>query len=203
MAGEDPGDRSRGAEWGLSVGYQSGPMNFAVVYDEVKSISAREFGTFASAFQAVPTSLSQLYNLSGNEKARRIAAAGSYAFGNVKVFAGYRYLNTDALTRVDGAGADKFRSDLYWLGATWQATPAMGLTVAAYHSNNKRNPSVTSYVLGVDYKMSKRTDLYTNLSYADNRAKSGIESAQSVDAGRTTPAGKDQFGAQVGIRHWF
>ena len=74
-AGEVPGNYHLGREYSASLIYNGGPFSIGAIYDETNVGIATADGA----------------------KIRRASAAGSYAFGPAKVFAGYRYANTTRL----------------------------------------------------------------------------------------------------------
>ncbi|CAG2155091.1 porin [Cupriavidus numazuensis] len=190
-AGEVPGTWKIGREYSLSLTYAGGPFAVGAVYDETNL-----------GFTAQPDST-----------VRRASLAGSYAFGPAKVFAGYRwakgvdlgvipFLGNTSLQAISGAKAS---SNLYWLGAGYQITPAFSLTGSAYYQDfrgAKADPWL--FVATADYALSKRTDAYLSLAYAYNRDNSNLGVSgfgkTNVDS---TGKGDSQFGATVGIRHKF
>ncbi len=209
--GEIPGDAKSGRQWGLGVNYDTGSFAFGVAYDSLNNpTSADVLNNFGM------TSPILTFNAGSDKSARRVAVGASYNVGPVKLFLGYRNLKTDFSYQVNavpgwvlplgltpGVGDGTYKSNLYWTGAKWQATPETVLTAAVHHSQNKKAPNVTSYVLAADYKLSKRTDIYTNLSYMKNREKDGLLTNWGVNAGEQTMFGKNQTGVQVGLRHRF
>src|SRR5207253_11225006 len=119
----------------------NGPFATRVVYDEVRG------STIA---------------LQDNIE-RRAALGLAYAVGPAKVMAGYRYYSGNFTT-------SSLRTNLYWAGVRYQATPAIALTGAAYYTdvrNSSGDPY--SFVLAGTYALSKRTDLYAIAAYAKNR----------------------------------
>lgn len=215
--GEIPGDAKSGRQWGLGVNYDAGPFGFGVAYDSLNNPTAADIINNLGIAVSVPIGVkpSWAFNSGSDKSARRIAVGASYSVGPVKLFLGYRNLKTDFSYQVSVApgpllpsgfmqvGDSTYKSNLYWTGAKWQATPETVLTAAVHHSQNKDAPNVTSYVLAADYKLSKRTDIYTNLSYMKNRQKDSLATNWGVNAGEQTMAGKNQTGVQVGLRHRF
>lgn len=131
-------------------------------------------------------------SLGADIRTQRAAIAVTSAFGPAKAYAGYRWGKRDAANV-------SARSNLTWFGVGYQATPALLLTAAAYYQDvhrAERDPWL--FVAGADYAFSKRTDLYLNLGYALNRNDSTLSLG---DLG--VMAGKDQFGAVMGVRHKF
>ncbi|KWR91618.1 porin [Cupriavidus sp. IDO] len=189
-AGEVPGSAKIGREYSLSLTYAGGPFAVGAVYDETN------------------------LGFVGNPDAvvRRASAAGSYAFGPAKAFAGYRWAKGVDLGTIPFLGASvqaltgaKASSNLYWLGLGYQITPAFSLTGAAYYQDfrgNKSDPWL--FVATADYALSKRTDAYLSMAYAKNKNTSnlGVDGfgKTNVDANGNADS---QFGAVVGIRHKF
>ena len=202
---EIAGQNTLGREWGAGLNYASGPFAVGAVYDQINgNVAATD--TFAGT---------------ADLKEQRATIAGTYAVGPAKLFAGYRWYKTNIPASREG----DLRTNLYWLGAGYQATPALTLTGAAYYQTirnlefvnaatgqplSTRNPWL--FVVGADYALSKRTDAYLNLAYAKNGGdvpllgvagingtSSNITSLQSSE-GQTTG---NQMGAVVGIRHKF
>lgn len=222
MQGDNLQDRKQGRQWGTSVTYEAGPVGLSAAYDSINSSGPEELGMYG----VLPGGTSSLTNTingvnqwltklkagtastNGGNTAKRFAVAGSYNFGPAKAFLGYRNLKNEVNLSAADTGLSTpldyvYRSNMYWGGATWQATPETSLTAAVYHTRSKDLPKTTSYVLNADYSLSKRTDIYTSLTYVDNNKKNGIASVTSANPNERTLVGKDQFGAQVGIRHSF
>ncbi|WP_043899021.1 porin [Ralstonia pseudosolanacearum] len=201
---EAAGVNKLGREWSLGANYAAGPFGLGVVYDQSNGVAPSN-ATFAAQ------------NAAADTKEQRATIAGTYAFGPAKLYAGYRWYHANFATV---AGNGNLRSNLYWLGAGYQATPALTLTGTAYYQQFKNagsgNPWL--FVVGTDYALSKRTDAYFNVAYAKNSSGSGLGVAGLNDSGyagttltngnqvlsNTGTAGNaNQFGAVVGIRHKF
>ncbi|GMG89938.1 porin [Cupriavidus metallidurans] len=184
--GEIPGDYKAGRNWSAAAGYDAGPLSARVVYDEVRG------STVAT----------------DDNRERRASIGASYNFGRGRAFAGYRWYYGDFAT-------SSLRTNLYWLGASYQVTPAVTVTGAAYYTdvrNSSGDPY--SFVLSGTYAFSKRTDLYAIAAYAQNSNGSAMGLSgfgPSLNANATTltaateqvGAGQNQFGAIIGIRHRF
>lgn len=170
--GEVAGQSKVDRNFGGSLHYANAAMTFGLAYDEFQGTSIA----------------------TQDNKDRRLLAGASYAFGPVRAFAGYRWLKGSVAT-----GSD-FRSNLYWLGARYQATPALSLAGAAYYTdtrNSKADPMM--FVVSGDYMLSKRTDLYLNVAYARNKDGSQL----GLNGYGSVVAGENQTGAVAGIRHRF
>jgi predicted porin len=190
--GEQAGSVKQGSQIGGTLQYTTGPLSFGGGYQQTVSPVNSDWKD-------------TVYNLSA-----------SYTVGAAKLFGGY-YRITDstgttpayfgaaksAAARNGGIAGVERKDNGYFLGATYQATPAWSLTAAGYYDKSS-NVTVanlgnlgdgTRYALvGVaEYALSKRTQVYGTLDY--NKAK---------DAALSELVGKDSVtGAGVGIRHIF
>jgi len=190
---EIPGNFTNGREYSVSAIYAAGPFSVGAVYDQANKSSATALNT--------------------NNLQRRAAVAGTYAFGPAKLYAGYRYARAYNGGTLPGVAVANTISNLAWAGLGYQVTPALALTGAAYYQNlrggNAGNP--WQFVATADYALSKRTDLYTSVSYALNSGKStlGVNGFNDQLGSTASPSnegvqpGANQFGAVVGIRHKF
>ncbi|AOY94335.1 hypothetical protein BKK79_20405 [Cupriavidus sp. USMAA2-4] len=173
--GETPGAFKAAKNFGGGVSYGNGPFSAGVAYDQFQGASA--------ALQ--------------DRAARRVAVGASYAFGDAKVFAGYRWLRDEGTA---SATAAVTRNNVYWLGAQYRVMPALMLTGAAYYTDTKNSGADPwLFALVADYSLSKRTDAYAMLGYTKN--KNG--SALGLSGNGTVVAGQNQAGATIGLRHRF
>lgn len=186
---ETAGAFRRGQEYGALLNYAAGPFSVGAAYDEVHGTA-----TAAGVDQS-------------GQRIRRATVGANYAFGPAKVYAGYRWakaadgqsLPGQVPTTANPLGING-TSNLYWLGLGYQLTPAFSLSGAAYYQDfRKSDADPWQFVVTADYALSKRTDVYTSLSYAlnDNGSLLGVNGFNTVQSG------KDQFGAVVGLRHKF
>ncbi|CAG9183396.1 porin [Cupriavidus pinatubonensis] len=182
---EVPGNPKLGREFGGYVTYATGPFALAIAYDQLNT------GTVSVTPDAT---------------ARRVSTAATYATGPAKFFAGYRWARAYDGGVIPGAapGAANQGSNLYWLGASWQATPALGLSVAAYYQDFKNTGSDPwLFAANADYAFSKRTRAYLSVGYTKNKGNSNLG---FFDAGKSfgnTNPGQNQTGAVIGLRHSF
>ena len=171
--GEVPGSFRVGKNFGGGVAYATGPVSVGVAYDQYQGSTVATSGAAA----------------------KRAAIGASYALGDAKLFAGYRWLRDEL------SSATTVRHDnLYWLGALYNITPSFSLTGAAYYTD-ARNDSNDSwmFVLNADYALSKRTDAYLLLGYVNNKG----QATYGVTNAMNTLPGQNQTGAMVGVRHRF
>jgi predicted porin len=166
-----PGHSKVGREYSVSLQYAGGPTNVGIAYDQMQGTSI--------ATQDVTQ--------------MRVVGGGSYAFGPVKAYVGTRWLNIRNSATLQS-------SLLYWLGATWQASAPLALSLGGYQERIRSSgQKTTSGVLLADYFLSKSTDLYAEVSYVTN--SSGLNVGVRALGDVTT--GSNQTGAMVGIKHSF
>lgn len=173
--GETPGHSKVSRNIGGGLAYATGPFGVGAAYDQYQG------NTIATESQS----------------ARRWALGSSYTVGPVKGFVGYRWLKDEIVA----AGTPVVRSNMYWAGASLDATPALKLTGAAYYTNRKAsNADPLSIVLSADYSFSKSTDTYLTVARARNKAGSNLG---LNGFGTTVIAGESQTGVVAGIRYRF
>ncbi|MGO4333056.1 porin [Cupriavidus sp. 2TAF22] len=169
--GEVPGSFRIGQEISAGATYTTGNISMALAFDQRRGQSTAT----ASAVE------------------RRYVGALSYSFGALGLMGGYRYLQS-------GISTPNFRSNLYWVGASYAFSPGFELRAGAYRTDMRGSSSdANSYALSALYALSKRTSLYANASYMNNKGASNF----GVVLGTTTAPGINQTGLVVGARHVF
>ncbi|QQX86596.1 porin [Cupriavidus necator] len=186
--GEIPGQARRDSAYGAAVVYQGGPLGLTVGYDQWNPTIGTSSGT-----------------------AKKALVGASYAFGPAKIVGGYRWGQNK-----NAAGALIQRDDFYWIGANYQVTPAVSMTVE-YNYDDLKNLFGDTHVanpwqiaLVTNYAFSKRTDVYLTTAYAKN-AGLMMESlatvyANSLSLGNSYALanGKTSMvGVALGVRHKF
>lgn len=182
---EVPGHASLGREYGGFLTYDVGPFGVAAAYDEINT------GTVT---------------VTPDAKVRRVSTAATYRIGPAKLFAGYRWARGYDGGVVPGsvAGAANQGSNLYWLGANWQLTPAITLAGAAYFQDFRNTGSDPwLFAFNADYAFSKRTHAYTSLGYTKNKGAANLGFFDSGKSFGNANPGQNQLGAVVGVRHIF
>lgn len=166
--GELPGAFRVGKEMGAHVSYAFGPLQFGVLYDRQNGVTlATERNTTERK------TIGALYNIAP-----------------MKFFASYQRLTAETpLTSRD--------TNLSWVGAQYASGPVT-LTGSLYF-NDPEGLATKSRMLTIlaSYALSKRTDLYSEVSYMKN------QDAATLGMGGTVNPGDNQTGAIVGIRHRF
>jgi predicted porin len=152
-----------------------------------------------------------------NNKFNVVNVSAVYAFSTVKAFAGWLHSqdNTgmvDIFMSAANSPAANFAApvtntnridDGFYTGATWQVTPPLLLTAAAYydHSRNALDADGTTLSRGVrysgvllaEYSLSKRTEVYGTVDFIR-----GTGAAQADFPGRN-----NQTGVAIGLRNVF
>ncbi len=187
-AGEVPGHFSDNTGYGGSLMYLNGGLGFSIAADEWRP----------AAVTGQPGKMS------------KYGAAALYNTGPFKFTVGYRY-NKGEFSN----GATLLRDDYWWAGVNYQATPALGLSLAYYYADVKgartaatspeTNPANMQQVSFIaDYNFSKRTDVYLSLGYAHNGGLSfdGVATAYAFNY-PTMTGQKNMVGVTVGVRQVF
>ena len=210
-----PGQFTRNQIWSGGAGYAQGPLTLGAAYLNVKNPNFSFFGNNArSSTTGSNMTGSQVYSGFASAKTQQvISAGGAYAFGLATV--GGTYSNTQfkglGQTAVTGqpdgsatSGNAKFHNAE--LNFKYQLTPAL-LLGAAYDftkAYSVANEKIHQGMLGVDYFLSKRTDLYADGIYqhaSGTNSVGGMATAQIN--GLTASSTSNQVAAIIGIRHKF
>lgn len=180
---EVPGAQLTGRFFSGALNFAQGPFAASVSYEQ------RNSNTVASN--------------TGTE--RRATAAASYAIGPVKGFAGYRYLHaSNAFLPANpirvANGSEASAANLYWAGAQYAVSPAFVVTATAYYQDvHSTSADPWLAVLGVDYLLSKRTDIYATAGFARNKGGSAL----GVNGYGTVAPDHNQTGVVIGMRQKF
>lgn len=183
------GSGSRSKEFAASADYTARQLMAGIVYDNIHGpMTSAQYGLGLFVPSAVPAASSGT-----PQRAERIAAALRYKWDGTSLFAGYRHLRT-----VAQAGNEN--SNLYWGGVTEQFTPAWTGTVGAYHQRVAgEDARPTMVALQTQYRLSKSTGVYGNVGKVWNTRLSNM----GLDLQTQTLQGAGQFGASIGIFHFF
>lgn len=143
-------------------------------------------------------------------KVRKVSVGANYGTGPYKLYAGYRWNEANFSN-----GNTLIRDNYWWLGGTYQLTPALGLSLAYYYADVKaaaatatapstNPPNMQQYTLQADYSLSKRTDLYVTVGYAHNGSLVFDSAVTAFTVNDPTMTGqKNMVGVVTGIRHIF
>ncbi len=186
--------------WGGNLKYQANGLNVGVGYNSED-------------------------NQNGEKSLTTWTLAGSYEFGNAKVFAGYHRMKNDnpairqsladqgaalglslnhpVVVRVNENA--KLDAESYSIGMQYKIGSGR-ITTGISHTDDDRpaGAKVTLYGLGYNYYLSKRTDLYAIVAHADNNdAAQYALGGAGYAGGFTSTRGQDATAYQFGIRHRF
>lgn len=168
---EVPGNPRIGQEIGAGTSYTIGKLGMVLAFDQRRGTSA---------------------TTQANTE-RRYATGLLWTDGAWTATVGYRFLQGTIAT-------PSLRAHLYWIGGSYNITPAFVLRGGVYRTDRRDSPNdAMSYALAMAYSLSKRTDVYLNASYMDNKGASTL----GVVNGGTVPAGVNQTGVVAGIKHIF
>ena len=221
--GGNAGDFSRNQVWSLGAGYTNGPLNLGVGYLNVRNPNVSFFGdNGASSTTTASTNYISSPVYSGYASAHTyqvIAAGGAYTFGAATLGATYSNIQFGGLGDTSTSGPNtrgysgNARFDNTELNFKYQVTSAL-LAGAAFDYTSSGNVSRAGgsaggakYYqgsVGVDYFLSKRTDLYLigvfqKASGIDSTGASAVASINNL-----SPSTSDrQSTVGVGIRHKF
>jgi predicted porin len=167
-----PGATKVGREMSAAILYDHGPLSAGVTYDQLQG-----------------TSIATQSNTQS-----RALFGGSYDFGSLKALVGVRWLNVSNTSTPAS-------SMLYWGGVNYRVTTPFTLSASVYHDQYRdRHGGPTMGIVLADYALSKRTELYAEGAYVNNRSFSTVGLR---GAGNDVAPGADQTGVTLGIRHTF
>ncbi|MGV2290044.1 porin [Trinickia sp. YCB016] len=173
--GGSPGNFKAGQQYSAGLSYHfSGLLLTSAMYS----------GNSGGSAAAIPNPSAIAFS------GRNIGA--SYNFNRLTVKAAY------TLYKVAGA----FDSRVISGGLAFSLTPALSLNGGAWYTrdgNDSNNHSILGS-LGVDYALSKRTTLYSQLAYVDNHGR--MNTGLAINGALFGLPGS-QFAADLGIRHLF
>ncbi|KIG08189.1 porin [Caballeronia concitans] len=220
--GGNAGQFNRNQIWSVGLGYSQGPLQLGAGYLNVKDPNYSFFGNNANSRTATTAGTttsnfgaSRVINGYASAKTMQvISAGGAYTFGAATV--GATYSNTQykdlgsepgtGLTPAGGftGGTGKFHNaeinfkyqltPALLVGAAYDYTKGYGLGNAKYHQG----------VLGADYFLSKRTDVYVDGIYQHASGTDSTNHTAVANINGLSPSStSNQVAAIVGIRHKF
>jgi predicted porin len=207
------GQFNRNQIFSAGLGYAQGPLVLGAGYFNVKNPNYSFFGNNSSSSATASNMTgSQVYSGFASAKTQQVlSAGGAYTFGPATV--GATYSNTQfkdlGQTAVAGAravvgGNAKFHNAE--LNFKYQLTPAL-LLGAAYDYTKAysiANEKIHQGVLGADYFLSKRTDLYVDGIYQHASGTNSLNATATAQInGLSASSTANQVAAIVGIRHKF
>ncbi|MBN3764802.1 porin [Burkholderia sp. Ac-20365] len=209
------GDYSRNQIFSAGVGYNNGPLVLGAGYLNVRNPNVSFFGnsTSGTVNAAVANVSSPVYSGYGSAHTYQvIGAGGAYTFGAATIGATYSNVKFYDIGSSFASAAFAGQTATFNNGEInfkYQLTPAL-LVGAAYDytrgSSLNGNDSAKYHQgsAGVDYFLSKRTDVYIIGVYqhASGTDSTGKPAVAAIN-GLTASSNDNQFTARVGIRHKF
>ncbi|WMY10922.1 porin [Paraburkholderia phenoliruptrix] len=205
------GQFNRNQIWSVGASYYAGPLALAAAYLNVKDPNFSFFGNNPLSSTTGANMSSRVYSGYASAKTQQvITAAASYAFGAAT--AGVTYSNTQfkdigalaGLPATGRGGTAKFNN--VEANFKYQITPALVLGVAYDYTKGGGVNDATYHqvMLGADYFLSKRTDVYANGVYqhASGTDSTGQQAVANIN-GLAASSTANQVVATVGIRHKF
>lgn len=172
--GEQAGDYSAKRSTGLGLSYAKGSLNLQLAYLKANTVSA-------------PAGLG---NSTGDNRA--LLLGGTYDFGLAKAHLGYA---ENRLGSIGGNGKDRN----LLAGLTVPVGPA-GSIIASFIRNELTDfaeGKTDQYALGYSHKLSKRTNVYTSVSYTKNDSDVALSTFRGEQFGQSARL------FNVGLRHSF
>jgi predicted porin len=204
--------------WSLGVGYNNGPLVLGAGYLNARTPAAsgglfNNGGTAATATAAVTSTVYDGFTSANTYQV--IGLGGAYTFGAATIGATYsniRFGNLGKTFASPYAGQSATFNNAE-LNFKYQLTPALLIGAAYDYTRGVEiaGASRAQYhqgAVGVDYFLSKRTDVYLTGVYqhalGDTLNASGDTVAATADInGLSASSNQNQFTARIGIRHKF
>lgn len=195
--GEQAGQTTAGQSFGAGGTYVHGPLGVYAGYYQSK-FGATPSDTLISGLAALTAVQLTAANLDGTTVNKTFSLGASYQAGPARLYGNWSRVNVP----------DLLKQNIFELGADYAVTAPIHLLAAVQHTktsidgNQGSKPSVTQFNLGLDYYLSKRTDLYTLTSYAKGR-NGALVGDISDPAVQGDNGNSSQTAIAVGIRHKF
>ncbi|WP_080421542.1 porin [Burkholderia ubonensis] len=213
--GNVPGRMTENRVIAIGGAYVNGPMRLGVGYQVANRPNFSSFGVNPSASPTGNNASSPVDIGYASAGAQKIFAAGAaYTIGSATIAGSYsntRFTDLGAtavtgLTTTEAAYRGSATFNIGELNFTYQLTPAFsfGVSYSYTRSSGVNDARYQQIDLGVDYFLSKRTDLYGVAVYqrvagTDSR---GLPAVAAI-TGATASSTNNQTVAVVGIRHKF
>jgi general bacterial porin, GBP family len=208
------GNFSNGRAWSVGASYGNGPLNFAAGYSQLNNSGGLNNSTGAAA--ANDTNIAAALQ-------RTYGAGVNYTYGPAQVGFVYTHSQIDGIGTLASGGFSaggmtglNLHLDNYELNGAYHLTPALALTGAYTFTDGtvtgagNQSPKWQTVMLGTDYSLSKRTDVYLAGVYQHASGSLGIDpttgaAVQNVAAiNSLAPSStENQVAATVGLRHRF
>ncbi|HDR9471927.1 porin [Burkholderia multivorans] len=206
------GDVSRNQIWSVGAGYSGAQLQAGVAYLNVRDPNFSFFGNNSSSSTSGSNmGGSTVYSGYASARTQQIISAGmSYVLGSATLGATYsntQFKNIGALAGLPAVGAGgtaKFHNAE--INFKYQITPTLLAGVAYDYTKGYgvNDAKYNQFVAGVDYFLSKRTDLYIagvyqHASGTDSTGHAAVANISSLSPSSTS----NQVATVLGIRHKF
>jgi predicted porin len=197
------GATGSGQTYSGALGYANGPLSLAAGFLHADNgnatFSTRGTSTADSLFNS---SVNRAYSSARSANIAR--AGGQYVIGPVTAGAAYSFTQYSPDASSTFTNTEKYNNASVF--AIWQVTPSFQ-TVAGYNYTKSSGDSSAKYHqfnLGMDYFLSKRTDVYATAGYTHASGQNGLGAAQAVIGSYDIDSGKQaQAIVIVGMRQKF
>jgi len=182
------GDFNEGSAVSAGLSYANGPLNIAAAYTKVENTTFTPYSIGLSQFgnQSAPPGTTVSL-----DKTTNFGVGGRYALGAVTFHALFTWTQ---LAAPDGSSTLR----VYDAGANYQITPA--LIVGGGYTYSSMSPNHwNQFTAGVDYFLSKRTDVY----FIVNTINAAGPDVVGVLAAQTPSDDNGQTAVRTGIRSKF
>lgn len=217
------GDVSRNQVWSMGAGYVSGPLSLGAGYLNARNPNVGFFGNNGASTAASASAnfiSSPVYSGYASARSYQDVAAGvAYVIGAATVGATYSNVQFKNLgdTAASGPNPRSYRGNATFNNAEvnfkYQFTPSVLVGAAFDYTKGSSvdsasgvNPRAKYYqgALGVDYFLSKRTDVYVIGIYQRATGTDSTGAAAVAALNNFTPSTSDrQSAVRVGMRHKF
>ncbi|KVK75957.1 porin [Burkholderia cepacia] len=197
------GSVASGQTYSGAASYSNGALSLAAGYLHIDNgnavLSSRGTTSSDSLFNS---SVNNAYASSRSIDITR--AGGSYVLGSLTLGGYYSFsqYNPDA-SSASGKSEKYHNGEVYTL---WQVTPALQTQIGYDYLKSYGDSSArqNQFSVGVDYLLSKRTDVYGVAAYAHATGQNGKGAAQAVIGSNNVDSGSSkQALVVVGLRHRF
>jgi predicted porin len=179
-AGENAADSKACRQWSVMAKYNAAQWGVAAAVDEIRGGT----GAFAGL------------NRSDLKDRRATVAAWFKPSTNLKLGAGL-------IARDNDANATQARSNLWYVGAAYNVTPAFTLDGQVFKLDYRHTDNAaTMFALRGTYALSKRTAAYITAGHVSNDGVNATAVSNGA-AGGNPAAGSSQTGVAIGMRHSF
>ncbi|TCK94652.1 porin [Paraburkholderia sp. BL9I2N2] len=213
------GDYSRNQVWSVGGQYANGPLLLSAAYLNVRNPNVAFFGNSTSGTVSTTTSnvSSPIYGGYGSAHTYQVVGAGgAYTIGSATIGATYSNVKFYGLgsSYASAFAGQTATFNNVEVNFKYQFAPALLVGIAYDYLrgssiNGSSAPRYNQGMAGVDYFLSKRTDIYVVADYQHasgytaNSAGTGVTAAVAALPTLSASSNSNQLAARIGIRHKF